>query len=423
MATRSSRTPASTSPPPDTPSTRHTWAFKARFRREAYGWKSSRLAMERVDDALREIQRAARHDPVLAAEGAVAFLERVSPALCQVDGSSGALGGAVYAAVQDLVPLIASAPVELKTRESWLERLFDAIQEDDPPYIESLNDHWGDVCASPELAGIWVDRLLPHVLSTLATRQGGTFAYFKGTDACYSALFAAGRHQDLLDLVTSERHPSWAAVTWSGKVLLLQGDVDGAIAWVKERSGLNTHPARVARFAETALLAAGRRVEAYEHHALLANESHTNLNTFRALRKQYPEIAPSDLLHRLVAAYPGQEGKWFATAKTLKLYDEAAAMAWQSRCDPRTLIRAAVAHQSSHPEFAMTCGLAAVHWIIRGYGYELTALDLLEAWNIPKSIAEHPDGAELRPRWEAMTATLRSQVKLGSWPSQILGWG
>ena len=42
--------------------------------------------------AVAEIKKVAKKDPVLAAEGAVAFLERVSPALEHVDSSSGAIG-------------------------------------------------------------------------------------------------------------------------------------------------------------------------------------------------------------------------------------------------------------------------------------------------------------------------------------------
>ena len=33
-----------------------------------------------------------------------------------------------------MVPLIAAAPVSRRVRGKWLERLLDAIQEDDPPY-------------------------------------------------------------------------------------------------------------------------------------------------------------------------------------------------------------------------------------------------------------------------------------------------
>ena len=187
MVTRRPLTTASPALP------KHTWTFKARFRREAYGWRASRLAIERIAEALLEIRQVARTDPVLAADGAVAFLERVSAALCQVDSSSGALGSAVRQAVDELALLIASAPATQALREAWLERLFDAILEDELPYIESLGDHWGALCASPQLASAWSDCLLPSVQSTLASRTSGTFAYFAGSDACFSALFAARR--------------------------------------------------------------------------------------------------------------------------------------------------------------------------------------------------------------------------------------
>jgi len=62
-----------------TRSTTHTWAFRSRFRREAFGWKASRLAIERIHDALIEIRAVARHDPTTAAEGAVLLLEKRLP--------------------------------------------------------------------------------------------------------------------------------------------------------------------------------------------------------------------------------------------------------------------------------------------------------------------------------------------------------
>ncbi|MEI6026865.1 MAG: hypothetical protein WCT47_09265 [Betaproteobacteria bacterium] len=88
----------------------HPWAFRARFRRTAFGWKGTKLAIERIHEALAEIRAVARHDPASAAEGAVLFLEKLSPALNQIDSSSGALGNATYSAVQELVPIISSAP-------------------------------------------------------------------------------------------------------------------------------------------------------------------------------------------------------------------------------------------------------------------------------------------------------------------------
>jgi hypothetical protein len=44
----------------------------------------------------------------------VLFLERVSPALEHVDGSSGAIGTAVNRAIEDLVAVIARAPVDAR---------------------------------------------------------------------------------------------------------------------------------------------------------------------------------------------------------------------------------------------------------------------------------------------------------------------
>ena len=45
----------------------HKWDFKARFRRNAFGWKSQ-PAVTRVKEAVAEIKAVAKVDPVLAAE-------------------------------------------------------------------------------------------------------------------------------------------------------------------------------------------------------------------------------------------------------------------------------------------------------------------------------------------------------------------
>ena len=59
----------------------HPWAFRTRLRRAAFGWKRSKLAIERIHEALAEIRAVARQDAASAAEGAVLFLDRISPAL------------------------------------------------------------------------------------------------------------------------------------------------------------------------------------------------------------------------------------------------------------------------------------------------------------------------------------------------------
>ena len=100
---------------------------------------------------------------VLAAEGATLLLEKLSPALEQVDSSSGAVGSALNRAVTMLVPLIAKADVDSSIRQRWLERLWEALQKDSIPYVELLSDHWGDLCAEPALASQWADTLLAGV--------------------------------------------------------------------------------------------------------------------------------------------------------------------------------------------------------------------------------------------------------------------
>src|SRR2546426_6781556 len=87
----------------------HKWKFKARFRRHAFGWKSQ-PAIQRVKQAGSEIKKVARRDPVLGAEGAVLFLERMAPAIAQAASSSGTIGTAVNPAVEDPDQVIAAAP-------------------------------------------------------------------------------------------------------------------------------------------------------------------------------------------------------------------------------------------------------------------------------------------------------------------------
>ena len=61
------------------------WAFKARFRARGYGWRGSALAGKRLNEAVREINSIAESAPVLAAEGCVSLMERLWPALQDID--------------------------------------------------------------------------------------------------------------------------------------------------------------------------------------------------------------------------------------------------------------------------------------------------------------------------------------------------
>jgi hypothetical protein len=54
---------------------KYRWQFATRFRRNAFGWRSQ-PAIARVHEAVVEIRKVARRDPVLAAEGAVQYLQK-----------------------------------------------------------------------------------------------------------------------------------------------------------------------------------------------------------------------------------------------------------------------------------------------------------------------------------------------------------
>lgn len=112
-----------------------------------------------------------------------------------------------------------------------------------------------------------------------------------------------------------------------------------------------------------------------------ANQGTTNLATFRAIAKKYPSVPPEQILRDLVASTPGSEGKWFAAAKDVGLFDVAIELATRSPTDPRTLTRAARDYAEEQPEFALSAGLAALHWISRGHGYEITGGDVFDAHN------------------------------------------
>jgi hypothetical protein len=85
----------------------------------------------------------------------------------------------------------------------------------------------------------------------------------------------------------------------------------------------------------SAVISAAPVVEAYARFGLLANRSNTYLNWFRALSRKYPDKPASVVLDDLVAFTPGDEGKWFAAAKTAELFDEAIALANRTPCSPR----------------------------------------------------------------------------------------
>ena len=379
----------------------HTWTFRARFRRHAFGWRSQ-PAITRIREAVSEINKAGRKDKVLAAEGAVLFLEKVSPALEHVDSSSGAIGTAVNNATTTLTKIIASAPASEQTRGKWLERLFEALMRDQIPYIERLADDWGELCASPEVASLWADRLLGTTRIALSPDKD-VRGHFHGTSACLSALWSAARYDDLVDLLEVERF--WPYRRWSVKALAALGKKAEAIRCAESARDPWASDLDIDQLCEEILLSDGLVDEAYERYGLRASRAGTYLAWFRAVAKKYPHKTSSEILKGLVAETPGEEGKWFAAAKDVKLFDEAIALANRTPCSPQTLTRAARDFSDKNPAFAVEAGMAALRWLVEGYGYEITGLVVLNAYSFTMKAAEHAGcESETRRRIHALVA-------------------
>ncbi|MDR2216272.1 MAG: hypothetical protein LBE59_10615 [Nevskiaceae bacterium] len=361
----------------------HKWQFTQRFRRSAFGWRSD-APIQRIKEAVSEIKRVARSDEVLAAEGAVKFLEKLSPALENVDSSSGAIGNAVNRAIETLALIIARAQVDTDTRQEWLERLWQAIQDDGIPYIERLSDEWDKLCVTTQTAAMWADKFIGLVKRSWSARPG---AYFPGTTICLASLYAAGQYDRLLELLDRAPFKFWPYHSWGVKALLAMGKKAEALDYAQDSAGLSDPFGLIAQTCEDILLSSGLSDEAYRRYAHEANLGSTNLATFRAIVKKYPHIAPETILLDLVAA-SNEPGKWFAAAKDAGLYDQAIELANASPTDPRTLTRAARDYAKREPAFALAAGQAALHWIAQGYGYEITALDAMDAGRATLHAAE-----------------------------------
>ncbi len=177
------------------------------------------------------------------------------------------------------------------------------------------------------------------------------------------------------------RHPFWHYRHYGVRALLAMGRKAEAIQYAEASRGLNQSDTAIDQLCEEILISSGLHDEAYRRYGLSAATGTSYLARFRAVAKCYPMKDKAAILADLVATTPGEEGKWFATAKALGLFDLALELANKSPCDPKTLTRAARDHLASQPAFALGAALAALHWLCQGWGYEVTRLDVVEAYD------------------------------------------
>ncbi len=213
--------------------------------------------------------------------------------------------------------------------------------------------------------------------------------YYNETAACLSALYQAGRNAEIVKLLKPAPNKSWHNRKWGVKALSVMGKKAEALRFAEDSRGLNEPDVRISKACEELLLASGMGEEAYNRYAMEANQKSTYLATFRAIVKKYPNKKSVDILKDLVAGTPGSEGKWFAAAKSAGLYEEAAEIANLSPCDPKTLTRTARDLAEAEPLFAVQAGMAALRWLVEGYGYEITGLDVRAAYDYTMKAAEN----------------------------------
>jgi tetratricopeptide (TPR) repeat protein len=357
----------------------HKWTFPARFRANAYSWKASKLACQRLREAVSEIKKVVKKEPELGGEGAVGLMEKLWPALEHIDTSSGAMGSAVNKALDDLIPVIVKAPVDKKIRDNWLERLWQAMADDGVDYLSPVGDRWGELCGSAGVAGKWADDLVSTLRHCWTHPNPGN--YFHGATACLSCLLVAGRYQELLDLLELSRYPMWHYRRYGVEALLALGKKAEAVKYAEASRGLNEPNSAIDRACEEILISSGLHEQAYQRYGLSAAGGNSYLAWFRSVAKRYPMKDKAEILADLIATTPGQEGKWFATAKDIKLYDLALELVSMSPCEPKTLVRAARDYVDKEPKFALGSAMEALHWLCEGWGYEVTSVDVLEAYD------------------------------------------
>lgn len=395
------------------------WAFSTRFRRNSFGWRSD-TPIARIKEAVAEIKRASRKDAVLGADGAILFLSKLSPSLMSVDSSSGALRAVVNKAIEDLVPLIVRADVPRAQRERWVERLWQIMLDDEMPYLELLGDHFGALCVYPELASSWADRLLPGLRAAWSAGPGEQF--YQWTAACLSALLAAGRHQDALDVLQLAPIVFWYYRRWGVKALVAMGKKAEALQYAEASRSPTSYceDTAIALACEEILLSSGLQDEAYTRYALQANQANTYVARFRAIVKKYPSRPPIAILRDLINSMPGFEGKWFATARSAGFLDLALDLAQNYPADPKTLTRAARDSVETQPRFALAVGLISLRRIAEGHGYDITGAYVLDAYQAVVDAAAQA-GVSLADVHADIRQIAEEVLPAGDFVAEILG--
>lgn len=366
---------------------KHKWKFKSCFRREAYGWNGTAKASKRMKEAVSEVKKIAKKDSALAGQGTVELFVRLYPALMDIDSSSGALGSAIHKTIETLTPILIKADWDMNTRGKWLDKLFEAIQEDGWGTFDTMRDQWGDICVYPGLAHIWADRLIPTVKEVFTS---DIYSYFVGTDMCLSCLVYTERYDELKELLELEDTPWWTYDKFWAIALVKQGKSQEALEYAKhvgEESNTSNLQPEIDAFSELVLIDMGRTVEAYEKYGSKIPSHGSYVNIYRNICKKYPGIDKRKILLDCIEK-TGEKGKWFAAAKNEKFVDIAVQCAMSSSSDPNTLLRACRDFADENFPFALVVGVFGVIRLLIGTFYDpVTVSDVISAYNKVEKVA------------------------------------
>lgn len=386
----------------------HSWQFRARFRTNAYSWHGTSLASKRLKEAVAEIKKASKSDPVAAGDGCIALMERLWPALQSIDSSSGALGNAVNRTLDALIPILIAAPYVRELRAERLERLYQAVCDDAVQYLTPVEERWGELCVFPELANEWADRMLPLLREVWSARRPG--AHVHGDTLCLSCLLETGRYKELEEVLSLRGFRFWPDDQFLAEAMAREGRIDEAVAYAEAHHDEHYERPRIIAFCERILLEAGRKEEAYRRFGLFAVNATTNLSVFRKSAAQYPEKDRRHVLLDLIEAR-GNKGKWFAAAKDAGFLDIALECAQTGDTEPKTLVRAARDFEETEAEFAVDVALCAIQILLRGGGYEPSTVDIQEAYDHLMAAARRLGrAARARTALQQMLATPEEQT-------------
>lgn len=374
---------------------KHKWAFTTKFRKGAYGWNGTAKAQAALKSALSEIQSIAKSEPGVAAEGATVLLEKLVPALEKIDSSSGAIGSSVSRALEVLAPVIGGGH-DAPWHEARVQRCFDALQDDEYGYLEGLGEVFDQVCGTPTLCATWADNLY-DITKSVFENPGG---FFSGTSACLCLLHASGQYQRLEQLLKLRTFKFWSYDRWIARSLASQGKIDEALEFASD------YP-QSAYFCEQLLIEHGRVEEAYEKFGLRLSES-SYLNSFRAVCKRYPQLDKAKILADLIELTPGEEGKWFAAARSLGDLELLKKLAWEGPCNPSTVTTAVKALEKKEPRVAYELACAALYGMDLGWAYELDYAKVSQARLTAERLAEQ---LNLQAHWENFRKSFRGFLK------------